>query len=171
MRILVTYATRHTSTAEIAEAIGHVLTDTEIAESVEVMPVENVDEVEDYDAVLLGSAIYDGQWLEPALQFAQDNVDELAQRPVWLFSSGPVGEPPVPDTDFREVTEVSELAERIQARGHKLFAGQLRLADLPLAERSALRQLHAVEGDYRDWGMIRAWAVEVAEALSLSTST
>jgi menaquinone-dependent protoporphyrinogen oxidase len=167
MRVLVTYATRHASTAEIAEGIGHVLSVTAAMDTVDVLPVEDVDDVEDYDAVLLGSAIYDGRWLKPARQFVHANTEALANRAVWLFSSGPVGEPPVPDTDIGEVTALAEL---IQARGHKLFAGQLRLAELQQAERSTMRQVHGVEGDYRDWNTIRAWASGVAESLSPSPS-
>jgi menaquinone-dependent protoporphyrinogen oxidase len=168
MRVLVTYATRHASTAEIAEAIGRVLSDTAAADTVDVLPVEDVDDVEDYDAVLLGSAIYEGRWLKPARQFLHANTEQLANRPVWLFSSGPIGEPPVPNTDVGDVTALAEL---IQARGHKLFAGQLRLAELQLAERSTVRRVHGVEGDYRDWNTIRVWAAEVADSLSASTST
>jgi menaquinone-dependent protoporphyrinogen oxidase len=168
MRVLVTYATRHASTAEIAEAIGHVLSTMAVADTVDVLPVEDVDDVEDYDAVLLGSAIYDGRWLKPARHFVRANSEQLANRPVWLFSSGPIGKPPTPDT---EAVEVTALAELIQARGHKLFAGHLRLAELRLAERSTVRQAHAIEGDYRDWDTIRAWAVDVAACLTPATST
>jgi menaquinone-dependent protoporphyrinogen oxidase len=166
MRVLVTYATRHSSTAEIAEAIGHVLSDSAATDTVDVLPVDDVDDVQDYDAFLLGSAIYEGRWLTPARRFVYANRAQLASHPVWLFSSGPVGEPPVPTTDVGEVTALAEL---IQARGHKLFAGQLRLAELQLAERSAVRQVHAVEGDYRDWNTIRAWAADVADSLTPST--
>lgn len=165
MRVLVTYATRHASTAEIAEAIGHVLSVIASADTVEVLPVEDVDDVDDYDAVLLGSAIYEGHWLHSARKFAHDNSELLAGRPVWLFSSGPIGEPPAPNTDIGDVISVAEL---VQARGHKLFAGKLRLAELPLDERSAMRQVHGVEGDYRDWNAIRAWAAEVADSLMSS---
>jgi menaquinone-dependent protoporphyrinogen oxidase len=168
MRVLVTYASRHASTAEIAEAIGHVLSASAPAVAVDVLPVEDVDDVMDYDAVLLGSAIYDGRWLKPARQFLRANIEELTQRPVWLFSSGPIGWPPVPDTDVGEVIALGEL---IQARGHKLFSGHLRLADLRTTERSSVRQVHGVEGDYRDWDTIRAWAVDVAARLRPTTST
>jgi menaquinone-dependent protoporphyrinogen oxidase len=166
MRILVTYATRHASTAEIAGAIGHVLSAAAAADTVDVLPVEDVGDVEDYEAVLLGSAIYDGQWLTPARQFVRANTEALTNRPVWLFSSGPIGDPPVPDTDLGEVTALGEL---IQARGHKLFSGQLRMADLRRNERSTVRQVHAVEGDYRDWHTIRTWAADVAACLAPST--
>ena len=52
-----------------------------------------------------------------------------------------------------------------------MFAGKLRVAELALDERSTMRQVHGVEGDYRDWNSIRAWAAEVADSLSPATST
>jgi menaquinone-dependent protoporphyrinogen oxidase len=171
MRVLVTYATRHESTAQIAEAIGHVLSTSEAtsAVDVDVLPLENVDDlnVDDYDAVVLGSAIYEGRWLRSARLFVRANAEELARRPVWFFSSGPIGEPAVPDTDVREV---AALAELVQARGHQIFAGHLRLADLALVERAAVRLVHAAEGDYRDFDSIRAWAADVAGSLTTSAS-
>lgn len=51
-----------------------------------------VTSVEGYDAVVLGSAVYMGHWLELAVKFAETFVDELRRLPVWVFSSGPVGE-------------------------------------------------------------------------------
>lgn len=167
MRLLVTYASRHSSTAEIAEVIGSVLTAMAVAD-VDVRPVEDVDDVEDYEAVLVGSAIYDGRWLKPARRFVHANRNQLVDRAVWLFSSGPIGEPPEPNDDADEVTV---LAERIQAEGQVLFAGQLRSAELQLAERSTVHQLHSVDGDYRGWDSIRAWAAEVADSLRPQTST
>jgi menaquinone-dependent protoporphyrinogen oxidase len=46
------------------------------------------------DAVVLGSAIYAGPWLKPARTLLGERVDELASRPTWLFSVGPIGDPP-----------------------------------------------------------------------------
>jgi len=37
-------------------------------------------------------------------------------------------------------------------------------------EVGILHKLHGVEGDYRDWDSIRAWAAEVADSLSASAS-
>jgi menaquinone-dependent protoporphyrinogen oxidase len=47
-----------------------------------------------FDAVVLGSAVYAGRWLDPARQYAALYADVLRARPVWLFSSGPIGNPP-----------------------------------------------------------------------------
>jgi menaquinone-dependent protoporphyrinogen oxidase len=41
--------------------------------------------------VVLGSAVYVGPWLEAGARFVEEHADELAARPVWLFSSGPAG--------------------------------------------------------------------------------
>ncbi|MBC8091469.1 MAG: protoporphyrinogen oxidase, partial [Pseudonocardia sp.] len=83
---------------------------------------------------------------------------------VWLFSSGPVGDPPQPVDDLAEVTE---LAASIGARGHRVFAGRLDRADLSFTERLTVRVVHAEPGDFRDHAAIRSWAVEVAAGLAV----
>jgi len=102
MRVLVTAASRHGSTAEIAEAIATGL--TRRGADAEAIPIDEVDGLEGFDAVVLGSAIYMGRWLKPARKFAEAHAAELSQRPVWLFSSGPLGDgehlvPEVESTD------------------------------------------------------------------------
>ena len=92
MKVLVTAASRHGSTAEIATIIAGILEASDI--DAEALPPEDVRSVVDYDAVILGSAVYAGQWLEPARAFATRYADDLATRPVFLFSSGPLGYPP-----------------------------------------------------------------------------
>ena len=94
MRVLVTAATKHGATGEIAQAIGEVLAEHGLDTTV--LAPEQVDTVNDYDAVVLGSAVYAGHWLKPARELVDRTGDVLAARPVWLFSSGPVGDPPSP---------------------------------------------------------------------------
>ena len=60
------------------------------------LPPQEVGAVEEFDAVVLGSAVYMGQWMRPARELAERSAAALAARPVWLFSSGPVGEPAKP---------------------------------------------------------------------------
>ena len=97
MRVLVTAASKHGGTAEIAAAIGRAL--AEHAVDVEVTAIEDTAGVENYGAVVLGSAVYAGHWLESATEFVEDHATQLAGRPVWLFSSGPIGVPPKPAED------------------------------------------------------------------------
>jgi menaquinone-dependent protoporphyrinogen oxidase len=170
MRVLVTYASRHGATADIADAICAVLRDepgADMARRVDVMPIEEVDDVGGYHAIVVGSAIYLGRWMREARRFLHDNRDVLRERSVWLFSSGPIGEPAGPEQD---PTETADLIDLVRARGYRSFGGRLRPADLDLAERATVRLVHVAEGDYRDWTEIHAWAEEIAELLGELTA-
>ncbi|HUY44752.1 MAG TPA: hypothetical protein VMV92_03360 [Streptosporangiaceae bacterium] len=87
---------------------------------------------------------------------------QLAGRPVWLFSSGPVGDLPKPE---EEPVDVAAVAGATAARGHQVFAGRLVRKQLSFPERAVTAALRAPEGDFRDWDAIREWAAEIAEAL------
>jgi menaquinone-dependent protoporphyrinogen oxidase len=104
MRVLVTAATKYGATGEIAQAIGAVLSERGLDTTV--APPEQVQAIDDYDAVVLGSAVYAGHWLTPAREFVDRCRDALAARPVWLFSSGPIGDPPKPEEDPVDVAEI-----------------------------------------------------------------
>ena len=80
MRVLVTAATKYGATGEIAEAIGEVLRERGVDTTV--VPPEQVQAVDDYDAVVLGSAVYAGHWLSPAKELVDRSRDALAARPV-----------------------------------------------------------------------------------------
>jgi menaquinone-dependent protoporphyrinogen oxidase len=161
MTILVTAASRHGATYEIAEEIGRALMHHGL--ETEVVPIEDVRNVADYDAVVIGSAVYLGQWLEPARSFVEHRRDELALRPTWLFSSGPIGGPPRPRA--RDAVHVDDLVEATAARDHRLFTGRLDRHRLGFRERAVVFAFHAEEGDFRNWGDIADWAAEIANAL------
>ena len=91
MRVLVATASRHGSTGEVALAMGQALRARGLA--ADVCAVDEVVSVDDYRAVVLGSAVYHGRWIPAAVSFAEAHADALAGVPVWLFSSGPVGDP------------------------------------------------------------------------------
>jgi menaquinone-dependent protoporphyrinogen oxidase len=162
MTVLVTAASEHGATAEIAARIGADLADSGL--DVEVKKPEEVHELAQYEAVVVGSAIYMGQWLKGATSFVDAHADQLAERPTWLFSSGPiVGDPPIPDT--HDAARGDTLAETVHAREHKLFAGKLDKSKLNWCEKIAVRCAHAREGDYRDWHAIDEWAAAIAGEL------
>ncbi len=161
MRVLVASATRHGATAEIAEAIAATLKDRGL--KVELRRVEEVADMSGYDAVVLGSAVYIGKWLEPARQFAVDHAAELAMRPTWLFSSGPLGDPPRPDA--AHAVQVDDLIEGTRAREHRLFDGRLDLYQVSFLERTVAKAVRAKAGDFRNWDAIQGWANSIADAL------
>jgi menaquinone-dependent protoporphyrinogen oxidase len=159
--VLISVASKHGSTDEIAEVVADHLRAVDI--HVDLVPPDEVTSVDRYDGVILGSAVYAGRWMASAVHFAERFEDGLRQRPVWLLSSGPLGDPPAPAED---PVSVAPMLERTGARGHVLFAGRARREDLSLAERTIVRAVRAPYGDFRDWAEIEAWACKVVAHLA-----
>src|SRR5688572_32204894 len=120
VRVLVSVASRHGATVEIGQAIAAALDDEGIES--EVQPPERVATIDGFDAVIVGSGVYAGHWLEAAKRFIERHGAELRRRPVWLFSSGPLGDPLAP---IAEPVDVAPLMEMTAARGQRIFAGKL----------------------------------------------
>jgi menaquinone-dependent protoporphyrinogen oxidase len=160
MNVLVTVASRHGATSGIADAIAEELRDAGL--TVARRDPAEVDDVTAYGAVVLGSGVYAGRWLDHARRFTERHFAELRSRPVWLFSSGPIGEPLAP---LEESTDGTRLLRELDARGHRTFAGRIDSAELGFVERTITRMVKAPDGDFRDWDAIRAWAREIAVAL------
>src|SRR5690606_8499258 len=121
-----------------------------------VRPVEMVNDLRQYDAVVLGSAVYAGQWRKEAAEFLSRNERRLMERPVWLFSSGPTGEgDPVALTKGWTFPEAQRpIAERIHPRDIVVFSGELDMEKLNLPEKLIVKGVKAPVGDYRDWHTI-----------------
>jgi menaquinone-dependent protoporphyrinogen oxidase len=164
--VLVTYASKHNSTAEIADTIGAVLQKLGVRE-VDIRPVDLVEDLTPYSIVVLGSAVYAGQWQSSAANFLKRHEQELTQRMVWLFSSGPTGkgDPSTLMKDWKFPQALEPVIARIQPQGIALFHGKLAPADLTYLERLLVKGIHAPIGDYRDWDMIRDWAAEIARTV------
>lgn len=165
MKVLVTAASKHGATAEIAAAIGERLSQRGF--DVTVAAPEQVEGVDGYDAVVLGSGVYAGHWLKPAIELVERAGDALGVRPVWLFSIGPIGDPPKPDED---PVDVSKIRTATNARGHRIFAGKLDKTKLGFGERAMVVAFRAPFGDFRDWDEIAEWATTIADALAESST-
>jgi menaquinone-dependent protoporphyrinogen oxidase len=160
MRVLVTAATKYGATTEIAQAIAETLGEHGLEPTI--IPPERVEGVDGYDAVVVGSAVYAGHWLKPARELVERHAATLAGRPVWLFSSGPVGDPPKPEEDPVDVAQLQGLTN---AREHRVFAGKLVRKHLSFPERAIVSALRVPEGDFRDWTEIRQWAAQIADSM------
>jgi menaquinone-dependent protoporphyrinogen oxidase len=156
-RVLVAYASRHGSTADIADAIGAVIADTEL--DVAVRSVNEVVSVTAYDALIIGSAVYMDDWLPEAHDFVRRNLDDIVARPTWLFSSGQVDAVPV--VPFNG----GSLASETRANDHHVFGGKLDRRGLSVGERLVARVLHVPARDSRDWPVVAAWATAIARSL------
>ena len=165
-RILIAYASKHHATAEIAEKIGEVLSRSG-GRLVDILPADSIHDVSMYDAVILGSAVYMGQWQPAAVTFLTQFADELAQRPTWIFSSGPTaeGDPVTALKGWRLPEKVQPVVERVHPRDITVFGGRLNPTDLSLFERLIIRMVKAASGDYRDWTAIHSWANSISQAV------
>ena len=164
-RILIAYATKHGATAEIATRIGDVLRGAGL--TAEVLPANRVGDLTAYQAVVLGSAVYIGQWRKEAARFLKANEQVLSQRPVWLFSSGPTGEgDPVQLTSgWRLPKALEPIADRIHARDVAVFHGALDPDKMNGLEKLMIKNVKAPVGDFRDWEAITVWAMAIVDAL------
>jgi menaquinone-dependent protoporphyrinogen oxidase len=170
MTVLVAAVSKHGATDEIAARVGADLVEHGL--HVEVKRLEDVRDVSGYDACVLGSGIYLGNWLKEARRFLDTHAAELAERPTWLFASGSiVGDPPIGDDPNALRAGLAEkLVETTHAREHKLFGGKLDTSRLGLAEKLPVRMARGREGDWRDWQVVDEWAATIAQELKRNNS-
>jgi len=161
MVVKVVVSSRHGSTREIGEAIANEL--RAAGHEARVSDAGEIAELEAAEAVVLGSAVYMGRWLKPARRLLEAGGERLGRKPLWLFSSGPTGDPALPKE--AEPGEIAEAAPKIGARDHRVFPGKLDRSVLTRRERLLVRVLRAADGDFRDWDAIRSWAKSIARAL------
>ena len=162
--VLVTYASKRGSTAEIAEAIADKLREHGL--SVNCVPAADVNTLEPYDAVVLGSAVYVKHWPGDARHFLRRYAEELSRRPFWVFSSGPVGAPgDALDPDWVEPARIVERLEHLGVREHVVFGGRAPTHPKNRLERLLVERTLPGYRDRRDWGQIRAWASGIAAEL------
>lgn len=164
-RVLVAYGSKYGATAEIARRIGEVLERAGLA--VDVKPADQVSDLAPYGAVVLGSAVYAGQWRKEAAQLLEAQEEALAARDVWLFSSGPTGE-----GDPEEILKGWSFPEQLQPalvriNPHEVtvFSGEMDMQKLNFGEKLIIKAIKAPTGDFRDWDSIEAWAESIAAAV------
>ncbi len=179
MQILVAYASRHGSTQGIAARVAERLRadGTDVA----LLAAAEVPDPSQYDAFVVGGAAYMFHWLKDATSFVRKHQVLLAERPTWLFSSGPIGTDTV-DEEGRDVLETTvpkefaELRDAIHPRGEKVFFGAMDPAAKPIGMTERIVTLLPAarnafpRGDFRDWAAIDAWADEIARDLATLTA-
>ena len=179
MRVLVAYASKYGSTRGIDDFMGEKLRQREI--EADVKGVNDIEDLAPYDAFVIGSAVYMYHWMKEGKQFVLKNRKALSARPVWLFSSGPVGKEAkdAKGRDLREVSgpkELDELRDAVKARGHHVIFGAFygsRLTGMhalgyKMARKSKEAREAMPEGDFRDWKEIEAWAAGISGSLAVA---
>ncbi|MGW7363733.1 flavodoxin domain-containing protein [Streptomyces sp. NPDC054841] len=160
-RVLVAYGSKHGGTAGIADEIGRALRDDGYETAV--IPAGDVKDVSGYDAVVLGSSLYLRHWHRDARRCAKRNADALRERPVWLFSSGPV-DSSAEQGDITPVRGAAKQMERLHAREHITFGGSITATTPGRFARYLVR--HGQGGDFRNPERVRHWAHHIASELT-----
>jgi menaquinone-dependent protoporphyrinogen oxidase len=160
MRVLVTFGSRRGGTEGVALAIARALEEAGLEATA--LSSREVKNIGNYDAAIVGGALYANRWPLRLRWFVARHAAELRRRPVWFFSSGPLDDSAerqeIPPTE-----SVRKLMARVGARGHCTFGGRL-APDARGFPASAMARTRA--GDWRNQEQIREWAIEVARALS-----
>jgi menaquinone-dependent protoporphyrinogen oxidase len=168
-KILVTYSTITGSTKGVSEAIAKTLSD--LGESVDVIPMRDVNDLSFYKAVIAGSAIQAAKWLPEATDFIQTYKHDLKQKPfaaflVCMTLAMTKGE------SYRD--HVSSWLEPIRHQvtpiSEGLFTGTLDIKKIPsFGDRIKFRisVMFGVwrEGDHRDWNTIQNWTKNLKSIL------
>lgn len=157
-KVLVGYATRTGSTVGVAEAIGSVL--SERGFDVDVRPLSEVSGLEDYDAVVLGSAVNGGRWLPDAVAFVESHREALEATSFSAFCVHSMNGGDDPRQTRKRVAYLDPVRALVQPTAEGYFLGQgPDPADTSRVMRWAFRAFGGSgEGDLRDWDKIGAWA-------------
>jgi menaquinone-dependent protoporphyrinogen oxidase len=159
VRVLVVYASSRGGTAGLARMVAEAFIRHDIA--ADIGEANLVDELDGYDAVIVGGALYNGRWHGDATWFVDRNLEALQATSVWFFSSGPL------DNSARSgaiapVAQVQELARHADIRGHMTFGGVLE--SKPTGFLSSLFSW-GKPGDYRDPQQIIEWVDRIVAKL------
>lgn len=159
MVVLVTYGSKRGGTAGIAKMVAQALRDEKLV--VELVPASWARAPDEYDAVVVGGALYMNRWHRHARQYVTRYAESLRHRPVWFFSSGPL-DSSASTSEIPPTPQVEGLMETAHVRGHRTFGGRLE-KDAKGFIAQAMAKEHS--GDWRDLEQIRAWAKGVAADL------
>jgi menaquinone-dependent protoporphyrinogen oxidase len=159
--VLVAYGTKNGSTAEVAEAIAAVLRKNGL--TADARPARSAEAgVASYDAVVVGGALYAGRWHRDARWFVRRHLGQLAARPLWLFSSGPL-DASASEREIPPVSDVRRVMGRLDVREHVTFGGCIQEGAKGYMARMMLRSGRG--GDFRDFAAVEAWAERIGAEL------
>jgi menaquinone-dependent protoporphyrinogen oxidase len=170
MNVLVAYASRHGATAGIAERLA-----ARIAAAGTTVAVRRVDTIEDlggFDAVVLGSPVYEQSWPPEASRFVADHTTELAARPLWLFSVGSFGDDGrlTGPLARKEPRDIGATLATLRPREYRIFRGVIQKHQWPFWSRLLFHLFGGRFGDHRDWPAIEAWGEEIGRTLAGHTA-
>ena len=151
--VLLAYATRFGSTQEVAETVAASLREAGLQVDLQLM--RQVESLDQYEAVVLGAAIYNTRWHADAHQFLARHQAALMQRPVAIFTLGPLSSSAAAMRNSRRQLD-KELVKYpwLKPVALEVFAGKYDPSKPGLGFFERMMPAR----DHRDWAAIRAWA-------------
>jgi menaquinone-dependent protoporphyrinogen oxidase len=164
-KVLIAYGSKYGSTKEIAEKIGEAIKGEGL--EVDVLSADKVKGIGDYKGIIIGSAMYIGMWRKEVKNFVKNNEKDLAQKPVWIFTSGPTGkgDPVQKMSGWLYPQGLKPVIENIKPRDIAVFHGNASVEKMSGMEKWIMKRVKSEIGDFRDWEMITKWAKGVAITL------
>jgi menaquinone-dependent protoporphyrinogen oxidase len=163
-KILITYATRAGSTAQVAETIAQTLGTT--GATVDVRPIKSVTDLAANNAVVIGSAIRFGQWLPEAVEFVKNNQTTLSRIPTAYFVVSGFLREDTPEMRQTVLAYLDPVRKILEPTAIGLFAGKMDYRKLSLLDRGIAALVKQPEGDWRNWDAIRGWARDLQPTLT-----
>lgn len=159
-KVLVAYASKCGSTGEVAAAIAQGLCARGM--TVDVRRVEEVDDVRDYDAFVVGSAIRMGNWLGAAQHFVERNAAVLQAAPTAFFTVHMLNTDDSAESQANRAAYVAPIRAMVTPQAEAFFAGKLEMARMSFLDRMISKMMKAQDEDKRDWDAIAAWTAQLA---------
>jgi menaquinone-dependent protoporphyrinogen oxidase len=160
-KVLIAYASKAGSTAEVAAFIGERL--AKRGRAVDVRRAGNVRSLEGYGTVIVGSAIRAGQWLSEASGFVKTHRMGLATRRTAFFTLCMTLQEDTPRSRETVAAYLKPVRQVLEPDEVAFFAGKMDYRRLALVPRLIVKRIKVPEGDFRNWEAIGAWADGLCE--------
>jgi len=144
----------------VAEALISYGLEAEVGNAAEIADLDG------YDAVIVGGALYNNRWHTDATDFLHRYAHLLQHLPLWFFSSGPLDDS-ARLGDLAPATSVAKLAREVEVSGHMTFGGYLDKAPKGFFARQMARRY---AGDWRDPQQVAEWVHVICRQIELPST-
>ena len=159
-RVLLAYASKAGSTAEVAAFVARKIADTGLA--VDLRRTRSVRSLDGYRVVVVGSAIRAGHWLADASEFVKTHREALAARRTAFFTLCMTLQQDTPANRERVAGYLKPVRAVLDPDWIEFFAGKMEYRRLAFGPRLVVKAMRMPEGDFRNWNAIGSWADRLA---------
>jgi menaquinone-dependent protoporphyrinogen oxidase len=159
-KILIAYATRHGNTAEAAEHMAKVVREQGL--EVDVKPTADVENLDGYQAIVLGTPVKGDKLMPDAVAFAERFRDELNKLPTALFGLSMMMSDPSEENRKSVLSILNQLRFEMRPIGMAAFGGVRDEKEMPFVLKLTAKRSRIPTGDFRDWDAMKEWAEHIA---------